>query len=212
MLAFQAALVVLCLLPLELPLLFLLGALSEGLVLLLLLRVTPLSTLLLGLATLLFDDSGLLLLSHAPLLLPDANRLSFLSLGYRTLLLEKGFVVETDLLSSAQFFVETDLLLSFPPKCLLFAPLLQEPLFGMQLLLQIPLVSLFESLIIWTLRVSLRPLLSSRLLVLLLSGCSTFGVLDGAITCICLGVLFGFESGGILISISCLFRFNSVIL
>src|SRR5258708_23857682 len=106
MLAFQAALVVLCLLPLELPLLFLLGALSEGLVLLLLLLVTPLATLLLGLATLLFDHSGLLLLSLAPLLLPDANPLSFLSLCSRTLFLHYTFVVVTDLLSSAQFFVQ----------------------------------------------------------------------------------------------------------
>jgi len=46
------------------------------------------------------------------------------------LVFERGFVVETRLFFSAQFFVEQpDLLLSFPPKYLLFASLLQETLF-----------------------------------------------------------------------------------
>src|SRR5258707_9422462 len=137
-LAFQGALVVVCLLLLEHPLLFILGALSEGLVLLLLLLVmllVALTALLLGLATLVFEDSELLLLSRAPLHLSDVVRLSFPSLGHETLLFEKGFAVEAVLFLSAQFFVETDLLLSFPLKCLFLAPLLQVSLFLEALLL-----------------------------------------------------------------------------
>jgi hypothetical protein len=63
-LAFHPALVVLCLSPLELPLL-----------------LVALAVLLVDLATLLFKDSEPLLLNRAPLLRPKAIRLSFLSLG-----------------------------------------------------------------------------------------------------------------------------------
>src|SRR6266436_439372 len=150
-LAFQRALVVLCLSSLELLLLFLPNVLSEGLALVLLLLVTQLialAALLVGLATLLFEESELLLLGGAPLHLPKAICLSFLSLGLKTFLFEKGFAVETLLLLSAQFFVEADLLLPFPLMCLLFASLLlQESLFfeSSLFLFQDPL--LFETLL-----------------------------------------------------------------
>jgi hypothetical protein len=85
-LAFHRALVVLCLSPLVLPLLFLPGARSVDLVMVLLLLVTQLvalAVLLVGLATLFFKDSEPLLLNRAPLrvFLPKAIRLSFLNLG-----------------------------------------------------------------------------------------------------------------------------------
>ena len=83
-LAFQRALVVLCLSSLELPLLILPGPLSEYLVLVLLLLVTLLVALMdlfVSLATLLFKDSKSLLLNSVPLLLPKVIRLSFLSLS-----------------------------------------------------------------------------------------------------------------------------------
>jgi hypothetical protein len=122
--------------------LFLPGALSGDvvlvLVLVLLLLMTllvALAVLLVGLTALLFKGSEPLLLNRAPLLLPKAIRLSFLSVSYKTLLFEKGFAVETLLFLSAQLFVETDLLLPFPPTLLqesMFLktpPLLQEALF-----------------------------------------------------------------------------------
>jgi hypothetical protein len=188
-LAFQRALVVLCLSPRELLLLVLPGALSEDLVLMLVLLLTDfvaLAALLVDLATLLFEDSVLLLLSGAPLLLPKAICLSFLSLGYKTLLFEHGLTIETRLFLSAQFFVETNLLLSFQLKRLLLAPLL---------LLQVPLF--------------LEALLLLQLLLASLFGCSTFGLLGGAITCVCLGGLFGFESGSVLVFTGSLFEFKS---
>ena len=93
-LAFQSALVVLCLSPLELPILFLPGAaLSLNLVLVLWLLVLLLmllslvtlfvafKVLLVGLATLLFKDSEPLLIDRAPLLLQNAIRLFFPGFG-----------------------------------------------------------------------------------------------------------------------------------
>jgi hypothetical protein len=155
-------LVVLCLSSLELLLLLLLDALSGDFVLVLL--VLP--ALLVNLVTLLFEVSVPFLLSGAPVLLPKAICLSFLSVGYKTLLFEHGFTIETGLLLSAQLFVETNLLLSCT--LLLQAPLfldtplllLQAQLFLKELLLleaslfleallplQLLLASLFESLV-----------------------------------------------------------------
>jgi len=164
--AFQRALVVLCLSPFELPLLFLPRALSKVLVLMLLLLVTllvALTVLLVRLATLLFKDSQPFHLNRAQLLLPKAICLSFLSLGYKTLLFEKGFAVEALLFLSAQLFVETDLFLSFPPKIFLESLFLEPPpprilkeaLFVETPLLLLKASLLFECLLFLPLRLSL---------------------------------------------------------